>query len=106
VLAATFMALAGAMTLAALFPAYYRHGPSLASSSQDVWYNAPAILAWSASAVLLAFGATRGAGCGVAVASTAVWFGAYLTDLGSLISGRGNLGPGSALGLSGLLGKH
>lgn len=99
---AALLGLAAVVTFVALFPSYHEGGDSLAEDTGNLWFNLPAIVAWAAAAILMLNPRSRAAGGGLAVGTTFVWMSAYVSDVGVLVTGEKDAGPGAVLGLSGI----
>jgi hypothetical protein len=104
--AAAALLLAGGVALgvAGLFPAYL-DGAALAGQPYQLVAHAIYLAAWAGAAVLiLAGGAGRRAGALLAAGTSAVTFGLFFADLGTVIAGGAHLGgAGLVLGLLGWL---
>jgi hypothetical protein len=93
--------LAACLTLAALLPAYYQHGISLASNAQNLWFNIPAIAAWLGVGILLLFRRSAWLAVGLGISVTALWAPNYARDIATVIGGV-HPGGGFWLGIAGL----
>jgi hypothetical protein len=102
--AATLLAIGVAIGVAGLFPGYLG-GASLASQSDELVPHLIYLAGWAASAALLCAAAWRpAAGALVAVGVTAVTFGLFFADLGTVIAEGSQLyGTGLLLSLIGWL---
>jgi len=89
------------VSIAALFPAYYAHGKSLAADTNNLWFNIPTIVGWVAAAALLAFRRTARAGAGLAFGVTVVDVAYEISDVSSVVSGDNHVALGFALGIAG-----
>jgi hypothetical protein len=89
------------VTIAALFPAYYAHGKSLAADTNNLWFNLPTIVGWVVAATLLAFRRTARAGAGLALGVTVVDVAYQISDVASVISGDNHAALGFVLGIAG-----
>jgi hypothetical protein len=97
--------LAGCSTIAALIPAYFRHGNSLASDPQNLWFNLPAIATWLGAAVLLGFRRSAWLAVGLGIGTTVLWAPEYASDIAAVVRGTepalgfwlGMFGLGAAL---------
>lgn len=94
--------LAASVTLAALFPAYYRTGGNLAHEAEALWFNLPAVTGWFVAAGLLAWPRTRQVGAGLVLGVTFAWVGNYLGDIGAVVTGTQHAAAGFALGTTGI----
>jgi hypothetical protein len=102
VAAPVLMGLAAAVTVCALLPAYFRGGQSLASDSQDLWYNIPVIAGWAVATVLLALPRVAEVGAGIAVGATICGAAGYLNGIGTVVGDVAKPGLGFDIGLLGL----
>ena len=95
------VAAGAAVTVAALFPAYYAGGRSLAADANNLWYNVPVIVGWTAAAALLTIPSARRAGVGLVAGVTIVDATYFVQDVGSVLSGDNHPGSGFFLGVAG-----
>ena len=100
--AAALTLMAGAGTLAALFPAYYRNGESLAHTAENLWFNLPAVAGWFIAAGVLAWPRTRLAGAGLVLGVTLASLGSYLSGIGAVVTGTQHAAAGFVLGIAGI----
>jgi hypothetical protein len=104
ILAAALLAVGVACGIAGLFPGYLG-GSSLASSASELVPHLIYLAAWTAGAVLIALGGARlRAGALLAIGTSAVTFGLFFADLGTVIATSSRLlGAGLILSLIGWL---
>ena len=100
--AAPLLLAAGFLSIAALFPAYYRGSHSLASDVPTLWFNVPAIIGWVFAGVLVAIPRSRFVGAGLAAGVTVCFAPAYVGDIGLLVHGQQHAGAGLILDYVGL----
>lgn len=101
VVAAVLLAVGVVIGIAGLFPMYLQ-GASLASQADEWVPHLIYFVGWAASAVLILRGGGRArAGALLGLGTTIVTFGLFFADAGLQIAGRGPLGTGLVLGLTG-----